>query len=178
MTVSALHRDDATAPSTRASLYLLGKFGLVGALNTGLDFVLFSVLRLGAVPILVANVMSTSVCMMLSFLMNRRFVFRATGGWRRQATLFLLGTAFSMYVLQNAVIWFLVHVFPAPLDAVVAVGHGVGLSSPRWEILLRSDTAKLVATGASLTWNFCFYRWAVFGGRDEASPLNADASRP
>jgi len=163
----------------RARLFLVGKFGLVGVLNTAFDFALFSLLRLAVVPILPANVMSTSVCMALSFLMNRRFVFQATGGgWRRQATLFLLGTAFSMYVLQNGVIWFLVHAFPAPLDAAVAVGQSIGLSSPRWEILLRSDTAKLVATGASLTWNFCFYRWAVFGRPDRPSTFGDDASRP
>lgn len=166
------------SPSVRASLFVVGKFGLVGVLNTAFDFALFSLLRLAAVPILTSNVVSTSVCMMLSFVMNRRFVFRATDdGWKRQATLFLLGTAFSMYVLQNGAIWFLVHVFPAPLDASVAVGRGIGLASRRWEVLLRSDTAKLVATGASLTWNFYFYRWAVFGDRANASSFQNAARR-
>lgn len=142
------------------------KFGLVGVLNTAIDFAIFSALRLLDVPVVLANVASTSAGMLFSFVANRRFVFSAAGSsWRRQAALFFLGTAFSMYVLQNLVIVGLLRLFPAPTELAATLGRWLGVRPAVAMILIRSNAAKLGATVVSLVWNFSFYRWIVFTTR-------------
>ncbi len=138
------------------------RFGLVGLANTAIDFGTFSVLGLLAVPLIPSNVVSTSLGMAFSFFANRRFVFAASGAWKRQAVLFFLGTAFSMYVVQNLSMLALLRYAPAPLDAAAGLARWLGLRSETARTLVRSNTAKLAATVISLTWNYCFYRWAVF----------------
>lgn len=139
------------------------KFGLVGVLNTALDFSLFSVFRLLGVPLIVANLLSTTAGMAFSFFANRTFVFSGdSGSWKRQALLFFPGTAFAMYGLQTLTIVFLVRVFPRPLDAAEWLAATLGVRSASGLLLARANAAKLAATAVSLTWNYCFYRWAVF----------------
>jgi len=153
----------AGAGKRRFDLGQAGRFGMVGVLNTVLDFGTFSVLRVLGTPLVASNLASTSLGMSFSFVANRRFVFSADGGWRRQAVLFFSGTAFSMYVLQSLVIVALTRSFPAPLDAAMAVSRWLGLRSEAWTVLIRSNAAKMAATIVSTTWNFFFYRFLVFG---------------
>jgi putative flippase GtrA len=159
MTVQSTAKSRAPASST---VRQAGRFGLVGLANTVIDFGAFSLLRLAGIPLLAANLISTSLGMAFSFFANRKYVFAAGGPWRTQAVLFFLGTAFSMYVLQTVVILGVTRMLPAPLDAAESIGRVVGLRSSAWAVLIRSNTAKLCATVVSMTWNFCFYRFAVF----------------
>jgi putative flippase GtrA len=139
------------------------RFGLVGLVNTTIDFGIFSTLRLLDVPVILSNVASTSTGMAFSFLVNRRFVFSAVGAsWKRQAALFFLGTAFSMYVLQNLAIVGFLCILPAPAEAAAAVGRWFDIRPSTAMTLIRSNAAKLGATAVSLVWNFSFYRWIVF----------------
>jgi putative flippase GtrA len=140
-----------------------GRFGLVGVLNGVIDFSLFSVLRAAGTPLIAANLVSVSIAMVFSFVANRRFVFANSGGsWKRQAVLFLAGTAFSMYVLQNLTILIVTFWIPAPLDLASSIGRAAGIDTDTGVLLVRSNAAKVIATGISLAWNFAFYRWIVF----------------
>src|SRR5476651_2193275 len=83
-----------------------GKFGVVGVVNTFLDFFIFNVctkfLRLALIP---SNTISTTIAMIFSFIANRKVVFK--GGRHsaiRQAIVFFVVTAFGLYVLQNGII--------------------------------------------------------------------------
>ncbi|MDQ3987721.1 MAG: GtrA family protein [Actinomycetota bacterium] len=81
------------------------RFGLVGVANTTVDLVLFTVLSVAGVPLVVANLASTSAGMALSFVLNRRFTFRAgSGSPLRQVLLFLLVNAVVLWVVQPLVI--------------------------------------------------------------------------
>ena len=78
----------------------------VGVFNSLLDlglFTLFSV-ALGITP-LVANVMSTSITLCVSYFLNRHFVFRSNVGYARSAVQFVTVTLFSGLVVQSGVIW-------------------------------------------------------------------------
>jgi putative flippase GtrA len=146
------------------------RFGLVGVVNTAIDFGLFSALRLLDVPVVLANIASTSGGMLFSFVANRRFVFSAARtSWKRQAVLFFLGTAISMYVLQNLVIVELLRVLPAPTAAAATLGRWLGIRPTLAATLIRSNAAKLGATVVSLVWNFSFYRWIVFAVRPRST---------
>lgn len=126
----------------------LVRFAAVGALNTVLDFGLLFIFKSLGIPILIANVMSTSIAFSVSFTLNKKYTFKTTGtNLKREITLFIAVTLFGLWVLQGLVI---------------------GLSSPAITTLLHTDTqvtlllAKLAATVVSMVWNYIMYDRVVF----------------
>jgi putative flippase GtrA len=123
------------------------KFGIVGIANTALDFaVLFLLVSLGLDKI-VANFFSTSVAFTFSFFVNKSFTFKSTGGnLKKQLALFIVITAVALWVIQ-----------PLIITGVSALLAPLALNSSL--VLL---IGKLLATVASLVWNYIFYSRFVF----------------
>ncbi len=146
-------------------LHSLAKFGLVGILNTAIDFILFNVLTnkkigLRKIP---ANLISTSVAMLVSFTLNRGFVFNATGGnIYLQSAEFFAVTAFGLYVLQNIVIWLLLEKWEWPVEFVWKVVQLIKLDKYMGHEFVRKNAAKAAATLVSLTWNYLMFSFIVF----------------
>src|SRR6185437_2033416 len=71
-------------------------FGMVGVVNTLLDFVLFwlGAVKLG-LPVIAANTLSWTIAVSLSYVMNSKFTFAAESGrrlrWRSYATFVISG---------------------------------------------------------------------------------------
>lgn len=128
----------------------VGRFAAVGVVNTLLDTSLFLLLhpRLGVVG---ANFVSTSAGMAFSFLANGVFTFASGRPTLRRATLFLVTTGTTMWLVQPVVIGGLLDVL-GPL------------------------TAKLVAIGVGVVLNFAAYRWVVWPERTASSPGPARAA--
>lgn len=142
----------------------VGRFGMVGVFNTVLDFTLYNLLHtVAGWGLIVANVVSTTIAMSLSFFFNKQLVFKQPQGsvWR-QASIFLLTTAFGLYVLQNGTITLLVEIWPAPLQLAVAAVHAIGLGRFFSDTFITINGAKAVATVVSLTWNYMMYKKVVF----------------
>ena len=143
----------------------VAKFGLVGILNTLIDFGIFNVLtnkRLGLKKI-PANLISTTTAMLVSFTLNRGFVFNATGGnIYVQSAEFFAVTAFGLYVLQNIVIWFLLDVWEWPVELAWKIVGLVKLDTFMDEEFVRKNAAKAAATLVSLTWNYVMFSFIVF----------------
>lgn len=123
------------------------KFVLVGGFNTVLDFtLLFIGVALGLDKI-VANFISTGASMVVSFFANKSFTFnnsdRAT---KRQFILFIIITAFGLWVIQPIVI--------------LAITGAFSTMIINTSVLL--FIAKVIATIASLIWNYLFYSRFVF----------------
>ena len=122
------------------------RFALVGGINTAIDIgLLFGLTALG-VPKLAANTVSTGLAFIFSFFANKSYTFRAQGNVRRQLVLFVIITLAGLWGLQNAVIF-----CTSPI--LTSVIHTEPL------VLL---LAKIIATGASLVWNYCLYDRVVF----------------
>lgn len=123
------------------------RYSLVGGFNTALDFCLlfvFVALGLDRIP---ANYLSTGVSMIISFFANKRFTFKhTTGSKRRQIPLFILVTVIGMWVIQPIVIWAVTQV----LDPYIA--------NKSIELFI----TKVIATVASLIWNYMLYSRVVF----------------
>src|SRR3990167_8623458 len=133
----------------------VGKFGLIGILNTVIDFVVFNIFINFGVYRIAANLISTTVAMTFSFVANKSWVFRAKqGSVLRQAVLFLLVTAFGLYVIQNLVIYFLAEVWLGPLDLANNIVQALGLRGIFSEQFVINNGAKAVATLFSLIWNY------------------------
>ena len=132
-------------------------FGLIGVLNTGVDFAVFWI---GAqefgLPLVVANTLSWSVAASGSYVMNSMVTFAAESGrklgWRAYAA-FLASNLLGL-VANTTVLIVIANVFaPALVDdrsAQLAVG-------------------KLCAIGASFVVNFSLSHFVVFRRRVETA---------
>lgn len=118
-----------------------------GVVNTVVDFVFYVVLAAAGLPVLVANLISTSAGMAVSLYGNRRFVFGRTARPRRELVLFLLVAGVGVWVIQPIV---LVLSTPAvaPLDGTLPF---VTLWLP-----------KCLAIGVAALFNFFLYKHVVF----------------
>ncbi|MGW4111711.1 GtrA family protein [Actinosynnema sp. NPDC004786] len=128
------------------------RFGVVGAANTLVDLVGYTALVLAGLPVFVANLLSTSAGMALSFTLNRSYTFRSDGGdVRRQLSLFVLVTAFGLWVLQPLVILATGAALDGPPDPA-------GVVAP-----------KLAGLVVGFAWNYTLYSRVVFK-RGDAAP--------
>ncbi len=140
----------------------VGKFGAVGVLNTLVDFVIFNILSGNVgLSLIESNIISTTIAMVFSFFANKRLVFKKTNGpIVEQAMIFLLTTAFGLYVLQTGAIKLLTDVWLWPMQTAVTVFHAAHLTGH--DPFLVKNGAKAVATLISLTWNYYMYKKVVF----------------
>jgi len=123
------------------------RFAVVGGLNTAIDFViLFTLVSLG-LPTIASNFLSTSAALIFSFFANKKFTFKdndkITG---LQFVYFLIITLFGLWIIQPVIIW----------STESIIGHWTINS---YVVLLIS---KVLATIASLIWNYLLYRRFVF----------------
>ena len=93
-------------PSLRRHAYFI-RYALVGALNAALDFGLFTLLvaLVGLVPQL-ANAISITVIMFVSYILNREFVWRSKRHHAIAFLPFVAVTLLSGLVVQSLVITF------------------------------------------------------------------------
>jgi putative flippase GtrA len=127
------------------------RYLLVGGFNTLLDLGLFTLFAVvvGFQP-LVANVLSTSITLCVSYLLNRVFVFRTSRSVQRTAVQFVSVTLISGLVVQSAVIWVVMHLGPM---IVPGLSHDI-----------LAPLAKICAMGVGMGSNYLGYRW-LFNAR-------------
>ncbi len=136
-------------------------FGLVGLINTALDFVIYNLLT-RKIPRIPANICSTSVAMTFSFAANF-FVFQPrTFDAPGQATKFVIVTAISLYMIQNLVIYLTTNVWQRPTKWANSLAQKSQFTCQWSESFVSKNTVKLLATGCSLVWNFLWYRYYVY----------------
>lgn len=128
------------------------RYLLIGTINTAIDFgILFMLTWLISTPKELANIISTAIAFSFSFVANRSFTFRShTGNVRRQLLLFTLVTLFGLWVIQTIIIALL-----APIFISLNFSQPVALF-----------ISKLIATVASLIWNYLLYTNVVFKDKD------------
>jgi len=140
-------------------------FVVVGVVTTLVDFILFNLLtgrklRWRRIP---ANIVSVTAAMTWAFLGNWFLVFQPAGdAWLDRAGRFLVTTAFSAFVLQNAVLYLTTYRWKGPV--ILAMWTVRRLQLDRWlnEDVVSRNTCKALAVGAGLVWNFCFYKYFVY----------------
>lgn len=125
-----------------------GRYLLVGAAATTIDFGLLFLFRyLLNAPIISANMISTGVAFCFSFVANKKYAFKSSDqSVIREAVLFTVTTLFGLWFIQNLII----HLLEPELNQLL------GRSS------LALLVAKLIATGATLIWNYLTYSRIVF----------------
>lgn len=123
------------------------RFAIVGGANTALDFIILFALTFSGMDKIAANYVSTSVALVFSFFANKSFTFKdKSGNAKKQFALFLIITLIGLWVIQPIVIW---------------------ISTNTLEPYITNEAAnlfiaKLIATVASLIWNYLLYSKLVF----------------
>lgn len=139
----------------------------MGVVNTLVDYVLFvgltKLLRLPLDWVWVAKLMSGTVAISISFYLNRKWVFRATGARTGQAVRFVVTTALAVYAIQTPLTQLFANSHPGLGKALYDVLNDVGLSgSVVTKALAIKTVAFALATVVSMTFNFLLYRFWVF----------------
>lgn len=114
------------------------RFCLVGAVNTGVDFTVFTVLSNMGVLLIVAQCVSYTCGVLNSFLLNRTWTFRGRGQSIEQLIRFLVLNLGTLTITYGLLVYF----------------H----NSLAWPLLV----CKLFATGASLGINYVGSRLWIF----------------
>ena len=124
------------------------RFGLVGIVNTAVDFIILNILvGVFNVPLLPANIASTSAALLTSFTLNKRAVFRdVDGNGTRQIVLFLLATLAGIWFVQGT---------------VLALAHTIFISTGMPEVIAL-NLGKLAGISCGLVWNYLWYSKVVF----------------
>ena len=124
------------------------RFTIVGSVNTVIDFsILFTLATLFNVPKELANFISTFVAFLFSFFANKKYTFKSTSkNLKRQFLLFTAVTLFGLWVIQTIII-----------TAITPVFTNLGVNKPAALLI-----SKLIATAASLIWNYTLYSRVVF----------------
>ena len=122
------------------------RFAVVGATSPAIDFTILFILQHLGLPVIAANIISTTTAFCFSFYANKRFTFKTSGtNIKREMLLFVIVTLTGMWGLQSLVI-----VFSLPIFKLFA-SHELALLG-----------AKLFATVFSTIWNYLFYKHVVF----------------
>lgn len=123
------------------------RFIIVGGANTALDFAILFLLTFLGMDKIVANYFSTGAALIFSFFANKTFTFKhKSGNAKKQFALFLIITIIGLWVIQPIIIW-LSTMAMAPYIPNEAINLFI---------------AKLIATVASLIWNYILYSRIVF----------------
>jgi putative flippase GtrA len=148
----------------------VGKFGLVGVLNTVIDYAIFiGITKVFSIPlnrVWVAKIISGTVAMINSFFFNQRWVFKAKGRDLWQAARFLVSTAVGVLVIQTGLTQFFSSNWQNLGNFGYSVLNTLGIIGVAPGIFTKAFVIKTVAFGmatvASLTWNFISYKFWVF----------------
>lgn len=126
------------------------RFLIVGGANTVLDFGILFGLKFLGVNEIIANVASTGISFISSFILNKKYTFKSNHKDKkeliREMVLFSIVTLFGLWVIQSIVIH-----FTSPFLFSIFNNQTLSLLG-----------AKIIATAFSLTWNYTLYNKIVF----------------
>lgn len=130
-------------------------FSLVGIFNTVFDIALYTVLDEVTHNIVIANIVSTSIALLVSYILNSKYAFKSETDLTKLIS-FLAVTAFGLWVVQTVAIYVinrsLISLIPNSLwDSLGSLASAAKIILP-----------KLLATGVSLVWNYLWYSRVIF----------------
>ena len=97
-----------------------------------------------------------------SFLANFRVFQPEIINASEQVLKFIVVTAFSLYIIQNIIIYVTSNLWLQPVQTVLALSRKHALSSSWNDDFISKNTVKFLATACSLVWNFLWYKYYVY----------------
>jgi putative flippase GtrA len=153
----------------RVAKHKVSLFAVVGVINTLTDIVILNILRVlthtqtsQTGRLIGLNIMSASSVAVLSFYLNRKYVFKAGHVRNHMFVPFLLITLSSIFVLQSLVIAVALHSFDPLARALMNIGAHIPVIKTFTFNFYEANIAKVCATAASMVWNYIWYNKYVF----------------
>ena len=145
-----------------------GKFSFVGIIATTVDFALLNACTIWFhIPIIAANIISATISSFVSFWLNRKLTF---GGQRhghvRTVVRYILIVGFSIYCIQNLVLYLIGNHLYGGIDGMLNVLEHHGLPHLSHEIV-SNNIAKAAAAWIASIWNFFMLRRFVFSPKED-----------
>ena len=133
-------------------IWQVSKFGLIGVLNTVVDFGILNILIFATgfdkgLPLASLNIVSFSVAVTNSYLWNKNWVFEGNGKKTRTEFMEFAVVSVIAAVVSSAIVGGVTEYLAPPGN----------LSSEQW-----ANVAKILAVIFSFTWNFLGYKFIVF----------------
>lgn len=163
----------------QAEALQVGRFGIVGVLNTIVDIVVLNVLAATILPkslvlgqvviagtvititgVMVAGIISGTLAMINSYIFNARFTFRARHVDTRHIVYFFVITMFGVYVIRPIILKLLTDVWVWPSQIAYQVTSGLNL--PLSRDFDERNVALFAAIAVVLVYNYLMYKKFVF----------------
>jgi putative flippase GtrA len=126
------------------------RFGIVGGANTAIDFGILITLRALGLPTAIANYPSSTIAVIFSFFANKHYTFKKSGSDpKREVALFLFFTLLGVWVIQP----------------ITIIGVEFILAPISFDNISLAIVSKLIATIATLIWNYLTYSKYVFSNK-------------
>ena len=142
------------------------RFLVVGCFNTAFDITLLvTILKIFNWSPLVANSLSVSIAITVSYFLNHHIVFRQTGGYSLKKYLrFFLVTGLGVIIIQDLVIYLVTDKFwvISKTETVTLLQHATSVKT------IQLLGAKLMGVLLGLAWNYLLYKYIVFRGHETA----------
>lgn len=127
------------------------RFSLVSSGATAIDFAILLTLTNLGLPLIVANLISTSISFVFSFFASKKYAFRTPDHHiSREAIQFIVITLTGIWGIQPLIIW--------PMESLL---HHFGLHGVMVVVI-----AKLTASLVTFFWNYLWYTRLVFSKKD------------
>lgn len=141
-----------------------GRYSIVGFVATSIDYGLLNTLtHIVGLPLIMSNIVSTSVSSIFSYILNRKVVFKDKAhGEVKTLLLYFASVAIGIFVLQSAVLYVLGN------GVLQAVYDHFGIHDALND-LLATNTAKVIAGFGTMAWNFLVQRRFVFESHDDSN---------
>ena len=133
------------------------KYGLIGVLNTLLDFAVLNLLSYtfhvySGTSLILINVFSFLAANINSYFWNKYWTFQSQNKKVAGELLKFFTVSIIGFLLNSAILW----------SFTTVMEPALGLSPQIWE-----NVAKLIATGVYIVWNFIGYKLIVFKEKTE-----------
>lgn len=167
------------SPTKKNEVAQVGRFGLVGILNTVVDFVLLNLLVMTILPktleltsinlfgievvitgVVVAGLISGTAAMINSYVFNMRFTFRKKHVDSKHTILFFAITIFGLYIIRPIVLKIFTDTWVWPADVAYYITSSLKL--PLSRDFDERNLALMVAILIVLVYNYLMYKKFVF----------------
>lgn len=139
------------------------RFASIGVINTLIDItILNSLVYFFALTPLLANLISASISISLSYFLNHHLVFRSDKSHSiKSFAHFFLVTGLGILVLQSIVIFLLIQLLGTRGVGVNYALKSVGITQISTKVI-NLNIAKICAVLVTMIWNFAFYHFVIF----------------
>ena len=147
----------------------------VGIINTIVDFSILNILVfVFGLNNIVANTISVSVAMLVSYVLNHTIVFRYQGkNHAKNIVLFVVNYRFWAFCFAKLSDLSFVHLYTSRPILATSIIHALGFDSLSKEFITL-NFAKAVATGVTMVWNYFMYKKFVFNDKNVSNKKTPD----